>query len=393
MFMVSLGYLFIIVTLSYVIWAASGSFERASTYLGRKMAPGVRGATINAIGSSMPELFTAVFFITGDYQQGFSGGFGTMVGSAVFNVLVIPAAVFGTLLYTKQKTDIFKSLSLRKSLLRDAIFLLIAQGLLILLVGPEMYWWNAVLLMLFYGFYLSFVLRRSNKATQYLEETSTLGERKVEIDPPAKQKSVLSNLIRLDVYHLFLGKKPINNLRVWTILLFATVLMGVSCLILVNLCNELGVLWDIPVLFIAIVIAASATSVPDLFISVRDAKKGNTADALSNALGSNIFDICFALALPILLFVTFNDSGVLQAFTYKEHWAFSVVIRWVLLGLTLPAIFLLIFPRFSLSQRLAGLTALYCLFLFFVLSYGADLDILDQILQKIMATDIAQGLL
>ena len=38
------------------------SFERASSYLGRNMAPGVQGATINAIGSSIPELLTAIFF-------------------------------------------------------------------------------------------------------------------------------------------------------------------------------------------------------------------------------------------------------------------------------------------------------------------------------------------
>ena len=391
--MVSLGYLFIIATLSYVIWAASGAFERASTHLGRKMAPGVRGATINAIGSSMPELFTAVFFITGGYQQGFFGGFGTMVGSAVFNILIIPAAVFGTLLYTKQKTDIFNSLSLRKSLLRDAIFLLISQGLLIVLIRPQMYWWNAVLLMLFYGFYLWFVLRRSNKETQYLEDTATVGEGNVEKDTTANEKSVLYNLIRLDVYRLFLGRNPINNPRAWTILLIATSLMGLSCLFLVNLCNELGELWDVPILFIALVVAASATSVPDLFISVRDAKKGNTADALSNALGSNIFDICFALALPIFLFVVFNDSGVLNAFMYKEEWAISVFIRWVLLGLTVPSAFLLILPKFSLSQRLAGLTVLYSLFLFFLFIYVADLDILQKILQGIMAADVAQDLL
>ena len=102
--MVSLGYLFVIVILSYVIWATSESFERASTYLGRNMAPGVRGATINAIGSSMPELFTAVFFLSiAGNEEGFSGGFGTMVGSALFNLLIIPSAVIGTLLYTKQK--------------------------------------------------------------------------------------------------------------------------------------------------------------------------------------------------------------------------------------------------------------------------------------------------
>ena len=62
--MLSVAYLFIIIVLSYVIWLGSESFERASSYLGRNMSNGVRGATINAIGSSMPELFTAIFFLS-----------------------------------------------------------------------------------------------------------------------------------------------------------------------------------------------------------------------------------------------------------------------------------------------------------------------------------------
>ena len=54
----------LIVFCCLVIWKASDGFETASEYLGRNMSEGVRGATINAIGSSMPELFTTIFFCT-----------------------------------------------------------------------------------------------------------------------------------------------------------------------------------------------------------------------------------------------------------------------------------------------------------------------------------------
>ena len=204
---------------------------------------------------------------------------------------------------------------------------------------------------------------------------------------------MLSAIMRLDIYELFTQKKGVNGKRAWATLSIAMLFMGISCLFLVHLCEELGTLWNLPILVIALVIAASATSVPDLFISVRDAKKGNTADALSNALGSNIFDICFALGLPIFLYVLFNDNGVLYAFTHKEEWAFSILLRWVLILLTVPAIFLLILPSLSLRQKSIGLATLYGLFLLFVFSYGAELDFLQQILQEIMATDVAQGLL
>jgi cation:H+ antiporter len=50
------------------------------------------------------------------------------------------------------------------------------------------------------------------------------------------------------------------------------------------------------------VLSAAASSVPDTVISIKDAKKGNYDDAISNALGSNIFDISFALGLPLLIY-------------------------------------------------------------------------------------------
>ena len=56
-------------------------FEPASNYLGRNMPAGVKGATINAIGSSLPELFTT-FILLFFYRDmdGFTGGIATTAG-------------------------------------------------------------------------------------------------------------------------------------------------------------------------------------------------------------------------------------------------------------------------------------------------------------------------
>lgn len=76
---------------SVVIMYACNSFDDASRYLGRNMKPGTRGATINAIGSSMPELMTALFLLLLYHDQdGFSAGIATTAGSAIFNSVVIP---------------------------------------------------------------------------------------------------------------------------------------------------------------------------------------------------------------------------------------------------------------------------------------------------------------
>ena len=46
----------IILLAMLVIWRASDGFETASEYLGRNLTDGVRGATINAIGSKIQVL-------------------------------------------------------------------------------------------------------------------------------------------------------------------------------------------------------------------------------------------------------------------------------------------------------------------------------------------------
>lgn len=48
--------------MTIIIAKACSSFNIATSYLGRNMSPGIKGATLNAIGSSMPEFLTTVFF-------------------------------------------------------------------------------------------------------------------------------------------------------------------------------------------------------------------------------------------------------------------------------------------------------------------------------------------
>ena len=84
--------LIIIALCCLVIWRAGDGFMVASEYVGRNLSEGVRGATINAIASSMPEVFTSCFFLfVLNDATGFSGGIGTTAGSAIFNSMVIPA--------------------------------------------------------------------------------------------------------------------------------------------------------------------------------------------------------------------------------------------------------------------------------------------------------------
>ena len=90
-----------------IIWRSSDGFELGADFLGRKLPAGIKGATINAIASSMPEFLTTIFFLF--YLRdadGFSGGLGVTSGSALFNLLIIPSMAVLMLVYMGRKEKV-----------------------------------------------------------------------------------------------------------------------------------------------------------------------------------------------------------------------------------------------------------------------------------------------
>ena len=60
----------------------------------------------------------------------------------------------------------------------------------------------------------------------------------------------------------------------------------------------------------ALTILAAGTSVPDMFASIMVARQGRGEMAISNAVGSNIFDILVGLGLPWLLALLFLGDRI-----------------------------------------------------------------------------------
>ena len=81
----------------------------------------------------------------------------------------------------------------------------------------------------------------------------------------------------------------------------STCVAALACYWLVNVTHAAAEQLEIPIFFVAVILAAAASSVPDTFLSVAAARKGNDDGAVSNAFGSNIFDICICLTIPLLI--------------------------------------------------------------------------------------------
>ncbi|MCB0482858.1 MAG: hypothetical protein KDC83_15620, partial [Flavobacteriales bacterium] len=227
---------------SIVIWRSCDGFAVASDYLGRNLSDGVKGATINAIASSMPELFTTIFFLFFLHDvDGFSGGIGTTAGSAIFNAMIIPAMAILAVIYS----GITKSISVSKKVVaRDGIALIITELILIVLIsGSTLYWWHGAILMGIYGVYIAYMLTSMTKVEAVDSDTyHAMKEGRGGGDEGSSKhsRSIIEHGLRLDLESLVVGRKQMTSANAWPLLIISTVTIAVSCYLLVLACEWLG---------------------------------------------------------------------------------------------------------------------------------------------------------
>lgn len=364
--MVTISALFSITLAMLIIWRSSDGFEVASGYLGRNLTDGVRGATINAVGSSIPELFTTLFslMLLGEVDN-FAFGIGTTAGSAIFNGMIIPAvAILAVIGYgIANKVNVSK-----KVILRDGIGLIIAELILIYMVsGNHLTWVHGLVLMLTYGVYVAYMFATMNKK----EDVSDADDQQVKEQEHAigRKPSILKAFLLLDFEHVFVRKK-INTINASMLLLFSMLVIGLACIVLIHSCELLSEEMGIAPYFIAVVLASAATSVPDTILSYRDAVAGQYDDAVANALGSNIFDICFALGFPLFVFTLFNGPITMTAETVVN----VAELQASLVVLTIAAFIIYYFNKGLGSLHAYLLLSLYVVFIVFIFAKAYAYD-------------------
>ncbi len=260
-----------------------------------KMSHDAAGATLMATGSSAPELFVAVFavFRPGNHE---AIGIGNIVGSALFNLLaIIGASAF-----------IRKALIAKQAVLRDLFFYLVAAVLLLLtLIDGKADIFDALLMLSVYIFYVFAVVKWEKWFNYHNPDDDSIIEEKLE-----KQKlNFFQKIIKPVDFTINLIFKPFKHY--FPVFVISIIMIAGISWVLVESAVQIARLSGISEIIISLTILAAGTSVPDLISSLIVSKQGRSGMAISNAVGSNIFDILGGRCLPFLLYALINNGSVI----------------------------------------------------------------------------------
>ena len=333
------GYLLwisLIMLSTIIIWRAGDFFSSAATYIQEKhkIPQSIKAAVIDAVASSFPEFCVAVIAVImiGRAEVGIS----SIVGSALYNVLVIPAAA-GLVATSPMIIS-------REVVWRDNIFYF---GVVLLL--GAMLWqfpneWGAGIALLFLLAYIGYVLllHRDFKKSRN-QESDEIKAEKVEEDQENEE----------DLLELTSEKKA------WLWIMLMMFVMGGASHLLVESSLALGDMLGIDGVIMGFVVIAAGTSIPDTALSVISAKKGQYDAAVSNVFGSNIFDICVCLSIPILLALAMNGEP-----TNIDLPQTGLI--WSLIGATLLAIYFFWSNNYTLTKVKAGMMGILYFLIIFV---------------------------
>ncbi|XP_059622496.1 sodium/potassium/calcium exchanger 3-like [Phlebotomus argentipes] len=386
-----------------------------------KMKKDIAGATFMAAACSSSELFincVGTFITEGDL------GVGTIVGSAVFNILAVPACcglIAGQIVFLD-----WWPVSRDCLMYGFAVIALIAT-----LYDGKVMWYEALCLVSAYVIYIvaiccnDMIARKAqtvvhscgeqfssprccDKAPKTVDESSPLMEGVQRLQnghikdhtEPAISVSVAETSAtsepdecvaggpwnrKGDALFPFLCRWPIALVLWFTIpdcrrfprlrfLTFITCVMwiGATSYVVAFLITAIGDTLDVPDSVMGLTFLAAGTSVPEAVSSVIVANKGHGTMGISNSIGSNTFDIMLCLGLPWLIkslvfpttpgdhWVSLKSSGM----TYTASLLLSALV-----GLYIS----LLFNRFKLDWKV-GATCTFFYVLFLVVSSLIELN-------------------
>jgi K+-dependent Na+/Ca+ exchanger-like protein len=252
-----------------------------------KLSSDAAGATLMAVGSSAPELFVALFAVLkpGNHE---AIGIGSIVGSALFNLLAIGGLV----------AMARKSVLTWQPVVRDMLFYFLAVALLLWgIYDGSFSLWNAIAFLAIYVIYVWAVVKWK-KVFPYKDLVFTPREL---FDDDNDKSNFIDKFLSL----IFPKAE-----KYYFVFFVSILLIAALSWVLVETAIILAVSLNIPEVIIALTVLAIGTSVPDLVSSLIVARQGRGDMAISNAIGSNIFDILVGLGLPFLIAILFYGKTI-----------------------------------------------------------------------------------
>lgn len=245
-------------------WLVSGASSAASNF---KVSKQLIGLTIVAFGTGAPEFAVSISsLISGNTDM----LIGNVMGSNILNILLLVgvAAIINPIKINKN--TISKELPL---------LLLISTGLIFLFLDISLAGdtvnaisrSDALVCVLFFAIFLYYIIAMTKKNRK---------DKKVIEKPQYK-----------------LGKSFL-----FVILGLAGVVIGSQ--LVVNSASTIAEAIGISDRIIALTVVAFGTSLPELVTTITAAKRGENELLIGNIIGSNIFNICIVLGLPIAIFGT-----------------------------------------------------------------------------------------
>ena len=268
--------LVIIVGIALVLWGADRLTEGASAVARSMDVPEiVIGLTIVAAGTSAPELFVSLVSAmkgTPDLAVG------NVIGSNIFNALLIVgcSALAAPMVINPSTVK------------KDIPFAVAASVLLFMLCFDDMesahLWGNEItrsdglLLLLGFATFMTYTFMEARKSGQLKLKDDYLGVE--EEKKPVNMKLLMGNLVWVGI--------------------------GLACLIIgsnlfVDAATYVAHRFGVRQSVIGLTIVAGGTSLPELATSVVAARKGQSALAIGNAIGSNVFNILLILGLTAVI--------------------------------------------------------------------------------------------
>lgn len=264
--------------------------------------------------------------------------------SGVFNTAVIPSLA---ILFAKDKNGTkVDTIELdRYTLIRDGFFVVLSDVALIAMIAyGTITNWMAILLILIYVAY-SLVL---------LFDAKRMGDNEVEEyeDEQLDDLGFIGNILTFNFNKLLFGGKELNTRSAVTLLSIAILIISAASHLLVGGVDTLAgpEYLGIPAFISGLLFGAAASSIPDLLLSIKDARNGEYEDAVANPLASNTFDTSISIGLPLIIWLAVNGMDSIPVIASGDN---MLALRISVVGMSAAICSTLIYKYRGVSKKTA----------------------------------------